>query len=75
MHREPDFLGHLRAEVSNVRVWFDRAIVLGYAIAAGLCVVGFTLASEWVFEGFLRGYRAWPLATLFITPALTVAIV
>ena len=52
MNREPDFLEHLRAELSNGRLWLDRALVLGYAIAAGLAVVGFTLDSGWVFEHF-----------------------
>lgn len=75
MNREPDFFEHLRAELSGGRVWLDRAIVLGYAIAAGLFVVGFTLASDWVFGGFQRFYRAWPWAVLLTTPLLTAGIV
>lgn len=75
MNREPDFLEHLRAELSSGRIWLDRAIVLGYAIAAGLFVVGFTLASDWVFGGFQRFYRAWPWAVLLTTPMITAGIV
>jgi len=75
MNREPDFLEHLRAELSNGRVWLDRAIVLGYAIAAGLFVVGFTLASDWVFGGFHHLYRSWPWMVLLTTPLLTAGIV
>ena len=75
MNREPDFLEHLRAELSSGRIWLDRAIVLGYAIAAGLFVVGFTLASDWVFGAFLRFHGAWPWAVLLTTPLLTAAIV
>ncbi|ADU39932.1 chloride channel protein [Variovorax paradoxus] len=75
MNREPDFLEHLRAELSSGRIWLDRAIVLGYAIAAGLFVVGFTLASDWVFGGFQRFYRAWPWAVLVTTPMITAGIV
>ncbi|MEJ1168732.1 chloride channel protein [Variovorax sp. CCNWLW235] len=75
MNREPDFLEHLRAELRGGRVWLDRAVVLGYAIAAGLFVVGFTVASDWVFDQFHRFYRAWPWAVLLTTPLITAAIV
>ncbi|KQV81200.1 chloride channel protein [Rhizobacter sp. Root1221] len=75
MNREPDFLEHLRAEFSSGRVWLDRAIVLGCAIAAGLFVVGFTVASDWVFSQFQRFYRTWPWAVLLTTPVITAGIV
>ncbi len=75
MHQQPDFLKHLRTELSSWRTWLDRSIVLGYAIAAGLCVVAFTLISEWVFTHFQRFYGAWPWAVLLTTPLLTGAIV
>jgi H+/Cl- antiporter ClcA len=75
MNREPDFLEHLRAELSGGRVWLDRAIVLCYAIAAGLFVVGFTLASDWVFGQFHRFYSTWPWAVLLTTPLITAGIV
>lgn len=75
MNQEPDFLAHLRNELSSARLWLDRAIVLGYAVAAGLCVVAFTLASDWVFEQFRNFHQAWPWAVLLTTPAITAGIV
>ncbi|MGJ7554457.1 chloride channel protein [Variovorax sp. RB3P1] len=75
MNREPDFFEHLRTELRGGRIWLDRAIVLGYAIAAGLFVVGFTFASDWVFGQFHRFYRAWPWAVLLTTPLITAGIV
>jgi len=75
MNHEPDFLHNLRAELSGWRRWIDRAIVLGYAVAAGLFVVGFTLASDWAFGMFRRLWHGHAWAVLFWTPALTAAIV
>jgi H+/Cl- antiporter ClcA len=75
MNREPDFLEHLRAELSGGRVWIDRAVVLCYATAAGLLVVGFTLISDWVFGHFQRLYGRWPWAVLLTTPLITAGIV
>lgn len=75
MNREPDFFENLRAELSSGRMWLDRAIVLGYAIAAGLFVVVFTIASDRAFALFLGLYRSYPWAVLVWTPAVTAAIV
>jgi H+/Cl- antiporter ClcA len=75
MNHEPDFLENLRAELSSGRVWVDRAIVLGYAVAAGPFVVGFTMASERAFGLFQQLYGKYPWAVLIWTPALTAAIV
>ncbi|MES2534167.1 MAG: chloride channel protein, partial [Pseudomonadota bacterium] len=75
MHHEPDFFENLRTELSSWRLWLDRAIVLGYAIAAGLFVVGFTMAAEWAFGWFERLHHAQPWAVLIWTPALTAGIV
>lgn len=75
MSAEPNFFQHLRAELSGGRRWLDRAIVLGYAIAAGLSVVGITIASDWAFAGFHRLYTAWPWAVLAVTPLMTAFIV
>ena len=75
MNREPDFLENLRAELSSGRIWLDRAIVLAYAVAAGVFVVAFTIASDHVF-GLFRGlYRSYPWAILLWTPVATAAIV
>lgn len=74
-HREPNFFENLQAEFSNGRLWFDRGIVLLYAVAAGLFVVVFTLLSGWAFNLFeqVHAYNRWLL--LVWTPALTAAIV
>lgn len=75
MSREPDILENLRAEISNWRVWLDRAIVLGYAVTAGLFVVGFTIAADWSFRIFERLNHASPSALLIWTPVVTAGIV
>ncbi len=73
----PDFWRHLRDELAQGRPWFDRAVVLAYAAATGLVVVGFTLLAEGASELFAHGRSALPhgawLALLW-TPALTVAL-
>ncbi len=74
-NHEPDVLENLRSELSNWRPWIDRAIVLGYAVLAGLAVVGFTLASDWAFGLFERIHRGHPWLVLLWTPACTAGIV
>lgn len=75
MKHEPDFLQNLQTELSNGRLWFDRAVVLLAAVAAGLLVVAFTLLSDWSFGLFesIYGYSSWLI--LLWTPALTAGIV
>mgnify|MGYP005842387507 CR=1 FL=1 len=77
----PDFWRNLRQELAAGRQWVDRAIVLAYAVATGLVVVGFTLLSEAASElhdhgrradGLLGGWGPW--LALAWTPALTVAV-
>lgn len=75
MNHEPDFFQNLQAELSNGRRWFDRAVVLLYAVAAGLLVVAFTLLSDWSFGRFESLYAYNPWLILLWTPALTAAIV
>ena len=74
-HPNPDFLKAVRAEFSGIRHWIDRAIVLAYATAAGLAVVGFTLLSEWAFEGFHKLQSISPWLALIWTPAVAATIV
>lgn len=73
--RDPDVLAALQSELSDLRAWVDRAVVLGYAALSGLAVVGFTLLSEWAFEWFQHGYAQAPWLVLLWTPALTATIV
>ena len=74
MHHEPDFLQNLRSELSNGRLWVERAVVLAYAVAAGLLVVGFTLLSDWTFGHFESLFHRFSWAVLLWTPAITVAV-
>ncbi len=75
MNREPDFFENLQSEFSDPRPWLDRAVVLSYAVIAGLFVVAFTLLSEWTFGVFEHLYAFNPWLTLLWTPALTAGIV
>lgn len=76
MHRDPDFLHNLRSELRDGQRWLERSIVLAYAVAAGLCVVAFSLLAEWAFGVFLKVSHwngGW--AVLLWTPAVTAAVV
>ncbi|WP_092759174.1 chloride channel protein [Rhodoferax sp. OV413] len=75
MHHEPDFLANLRGELSDGRLWIERAVVLAYAAAAGLFVVGFTLLSDRTFGWFDLLYQRYPWSVFIWTPALTAGIV
>ena len=57
--------------------WLDRVVVLAFATATGLVVVGFTLLSEAASHGFelLRQWGPYGVVlTLLWTPALTVGV-
>ena len=67
----------VRDEVSAGRQWLDRTVVLAYAIATGLVVVGFTYLAEAGSEGFrwltsVDTVGRW--LPLLWTPALAVAL-
>jgi hypothetical protein len=49
---EPEFWRSLGREFATGRQWLDRAVVLSYAAATGLVVVGFTLLAEAASHGF-----------------------
>ncbi|MDP3084041.1 MAG: chloride channel protein [Rubrivivax sp.] len=78
MHdHQPDFWRNIRAELAGGRHWVDRAVVLAYAAATGLVVVGFTMLADAASAGFdsLRGWGSHGVwLTLLWTPALTVAV-
>ena len=74
----PDFWRNLAAELAGGRLWVDRAVVLVYAAATGLLVVGFALLAEAASHAFTSTraaspYAAW--AALAWTPLVTVAVV
>jgi H+/Cl- antiporter ClcA len=57
--------------------WFDRAVVLGFALLSGLGVVCFTLLSEAAFHAYRTLYGLHPAAPwlgLLFTPLVTVAV-
>ncbi len=72
---QPDFLKNLRHEVANGRHWLDRAVVIGFAVMAGLSVVVFTWLYDAAFDRFsdLQA-RHWWLPLLW-TPAITALVV
>jgi H+/Cl- antiporter ClcA len=74
---DPEFWRKLGAELSSVRPWIDRGIVLAYAALTGLIVVGFTLLAEAATHGFAALTQASVYAkyiSLLWTPALTVTL-
>jgi H+/Cl- antiporter ClcA len=74
---EPEIWRNLHVELTLGRQWLDRAVVLAYAAATGLLVVGFTLLSEAASQGFAslqRLHPQGPWLSLVLTPALTVAV-
>ncbi|MBS0446313.1 MAG: chloride channel protein [Proteobacteria bacterium] len=72
---EPDFLASLRADLADWRHWLARAIVLSYALAAGLAVVLFTWLSNRAIEGYAH-LSAWaPLALFVWIPCWTAGLV
>ncbi len=75
MKGEPDFLQNLRDEMGGGRQWLDRAVVIAYAVLAGLAVVGFTLLADAAIDLYSRLRSGWWWAPLIWTPALTALIV
>ncbi len=75
MPAEPNVADALRQEFSDWRPWVTRAVVLAYAVAAGLAVVAFTWMNERAFHLFtaLNATLGWGL--LLWMPALTAGIV
>jgi H+/Cl- antiporter ClcA len=75
MNREPDFLHNLRQEMASAHHWWDRFVVIGFAVLAGLAVVGFTVLSDAAFGLFTRLRAAAWWAPLLWTPLVTAAVV
>ena len=75
MKNDPDFLGQVRSEVTDPRVWIDRIIVTVFALLAGVAVVLFTLLADAATQIFHAMANAWWLWPLLWTPALTALVV
>ncbi|MCW5657386.1 MAG: chloride channel protein [Burkholderiaceae bacterium] len=76
-NRETDLWRNLRAELASGAHWVDRAVVLAYAVATGLVVVGFTELSEAASAAFARlrsSGAIGPWLPLLWTPLLTVVL-
>ena len=74
---EPEFWRNLQTELTAGRQWLNRGVVLMFAAAAGLLVVGFTLLAEaasHAFASLQTGGSWWRWTPLLLTPALTVAL-
>ena len=70
--------GLVRAALLEPHPWWDRAVVLAWAAATGLVVVGFTLLAEGAshaFDWLTSDAGAGPWAALVVTPLLTVMVV
>ncbi len=75
MHQEPDPFSALRREITDWRQWMTRAIVLAFAVAAGLVIVAFTWLTDHAFALFGRiAAFAWWTPLLWM-PATAAAIV
>lgn len=74
---EPEFWRRLGTEISSVRPWIERGVVLAYAAMTGLIVVAFTYLAEAASHGFdsIRQHSSWaPYLPLLWTPLLTVLV-
>jgi H+/Cl- antiporter ClcA len=72
--QQPDFVSAVRRDFADWRQWLARAVVLAYAAASGLAVVGLTWLSDRALHGF-GSLVAWqPLLPLFWTPACTAGL-
>ncbi|WAC74801.1 chloride channel protein [Roseateles sp. SL47] len=72
---EPDILASMREDLTDWRQWMARAVVLLYAVLAGLAVVLFTWVSDGAIDGFDHLRRWSPWAPLVWTPCCTALLV
>ena len=75
MKVEPRLAAAMRREFADWRVWLARALVIAFAGAAGLTVVGFTWITEIALEQFAAIQSLGWWIPLFWTPLCTGGIV
>ncbi|WP_172203372.1 chloride channel protein [Niveibacterium sp. COAC-50] len=75
MPPQPQVANALQQEFSDWRLWAARLVVLSFAAASGLAIVGFTWLAEVALAAFFRLERAAWWAPLIWTPLLTAGIV
>lgn len=75
MSPHPHLPTALRRELYDWRLWASRALVLTFAVLAGLSVLALTWLTEHALARFFALEAAYGWAPLLWTPALTAAIV
>jgi H+/Cl- antiporter ClcA len=74
-HQNPNNFDALKNELSHLDVWLGRICFIGFAVLAGLVIVGFTWITDKAFSYFIFLYQAHWWATLFWMPISTACIV
>ena len=72
---QPDVVAAMRGDLADWRQWLARLVVLAYAAAAGLSVVGFNELCELAQRGFAAVRALHPWAPLAWTTACTALVV
>jgi len=72
---QPDVVAAMRGDLADWRQWLARIVVLAYAAAAGLSVVGFNELCEFAQRGFAAVRALHPWAPLAWTTACTAGVV
>ena len=75
MQQRHDPLPRVQRELSDWRLWATRALVIAFAVLAGLSVVFFTWLGDWALRLFHHGREAWVGLPLLWTPLCTVLVV
>lgn len=75
MRHAPRITVSVRRAVSDWRIWLARGLVVTFAAAAGLTVVGYTWLTERALEGFFVASSMWWWSPLLWTPLCTGLIV
>ena len=75
MSGQPRIAVSMRQALSDWRIWLARALVVTFAAAAGLTVVGYTWLTERALEAFFMASARWWWSPLLWTPLCTGLIV